>query len=364
MKFASSIGATRRLLSSSSTGSLTSISSPVTLRPGRRRMAEDLELRLHSLLQTVTILHQNILVNQAFLSDNKKVVSQIANTLNRVDKSLNERTTQLTTMTLSLNSSSNSDDDSITPEETSRRLREEYQRLENMLLAKKPVLGGFLNEYERASQLDAKDDDASMIYSKPKNNKLKNELSSKEDNTTPPPASAIDNDDVGSLQHIKINWDHLPTNFTSLSPDKTYVLRFDGGSRGNPGIAGAGMVLYNGEDGTEVWSGYHYLGDKYTNNEAEYRGLITGLQCARTLGVQNIVVQGDSQLILRQIVGEYKVKSVTLKAYYDEAVSLIPAFKSFQTSHIERARNARADELANLAMDFQSSVGFEMMAKE
>jgi len=327
-------------------------------------MAEDLELRLHSLLQTVTTLHQNILVNQAFLSDNKKVVSQIANTLNRVDKSLNERTTQLTTMTLSLNSSSSGDsDDSTTPEETSRRLREEYQLLEGMLLAKKPVLGGFLDEYERASQLDAKDDDASIIYSSPlEHDNLKDELSTK--NPIPPPVtSATDNYEVGS-SHIKINWDHLPTNFTSLSPEQTYVLRFDGGSRGNPGIAGAGMVLYNGEDGTEVWSGYHYLGDKYTNNEAEYRGLITGLQCARTLGVQNIVVQGDSQLILRQIVGEYKVKSATLKAYYDEAVSLIPEFKSFQTSHIERARNARADELANLAMDFQASVGFEMKAKE
>lgn len=315
-------------------------------------MAEDLELRLHSLLQTVTTLHQNILVNKAFLSDNKKVVSQIASTLNRVDKSLNERTTQLTTMTtLSLNSSSSDSDDSFTPEETSRRLREEYQRLENILLSKKPVLGGFLDEYERASQLDAKDDD-----------NLKDELSTK--NTTPPRVtSATDNYDIGS-SHIKINWEHLPPNFTSLSPDKTYVLRFDGGSRGNPGIAGAGMVLYNGENGTEVWSGFHYLGDKYTNNEAEYRGLITGLQCARKLGVQNIVVQGDSQLILRQIVGEYKVKSVTLKAYYDEAVSLIPEFKSFQTSHIERARNARADELANLAMALKSSAGFEMKAKE
>lgn len=332
-------------------------------------MAEDLELRLHSLLQTVTMLHQNILVNQDFLSDNKKMVSQIANTLNRVDKSLNERTTQLTTMTLSLNSSSSSsssDDDSTTPEETSRQLREEYQRLEAMLLAKKPVLGGFLDEYERASQLDAKDDDASVIiYSKPKNDILKDELSSKEDTTPPPPVAAKNNDDVGfSSQHITINWYNLPPNFTSLSPEKTYVLRFDGGSRGNPGIAGAGMVLYKGEDGIEVWSGYHYLGDKYTNNEAEYRGLITGLQCARTLGVQNIVVQGDSQLILRQIVGEYKVKSATLKAYYDEAVSLIPQFKSFQTSHIERARNARADELANFAMDEQSSAGFEMKAKE
>ncbi len=146
----------------------------------------------------------------------------------------------------------------------------------------------------------------------------------------------------------------------SVSPDRTYVLRFDGGSRGNPGRAGAGMVLYDGEDGAEVWCGSHYLGDRYTNNEAEYRGLITGLRCARSLGVRNIVVQGDSQLILRQLDGRYKVKSRNLIAYYQEARSLISEFASFQTCHIERARNARADELASLAMDNRSSMGFEV----
>jgi ribonuclease HI len=149
-------------------------------------------------------------------------------------------------------------------------------------------------------------------------------------------------------------------NSESISPEGTYVLRFDGGSRGNPGRAGAGMVLYDGGDGAEVWCGSQYLGECYTNNEAEYRGLITGLRCAMSLGVRNIVVQGDSQLILRQLDGQYKVKSPTLMAYYQEAKSLIPEFASFQTSHIERARNARADELANLAMDERSSKGFEV----
>eukprot|EP00584_Thalassiosira_punctigera_P024493 CAMPEP_0172576600 /NCGR_PEP_ID=MMETSP1067-20121228/137807_1 /TAXON_ID=265564 ORGANISM="Thalassiosira punctigera, Strain Tpunct2005C2" /NCGR_SAMPLE_ID=MMETSP1067 /ASSEMBLY_ACC=CAM_ASM_000444 /LENGTH=399 /DNA_ID=CAMNT_0013369275 /DNA_START=290 /DNA_END=1486 /DNA_ORIENTATION=- len=142
----------------------------------------------------------------------------------------------------------------------------------------------------------------------------------------------------------------------SISPERTYVLRFDGGSRGNPGTAGSGMVLYDGEDGSELWSGYQYLGDKKTNNEAEYMALITGLRCARSLGVENIVVQGDSQLILRQIEGKYKVKSLSLKDYYKEALSLSREFASFHTSHIERARNARADELANIAMDTKSSV--------
>jgi len=145
----------------------------------------------------------------------------------------------------------------------------------------------------------------------------------------------------------------------SISPEKTYVLRFDGGSRGNPGLAGAGMVLYDAEDGSELWSGYQYLGTRKTNNEAEYSGLVTGLQCALSLGVERIVVQGDSQLILRQIDGVYKVKSPSLKGYYDEAMLARGKFVSFETNHIERARNERADELANKAMDNKCSKGFD-----
>ena len=150
------------------------------------------------------------------------------------------------------------------------------------------------------------------------------------------------------------------TNSQSISADKTYILRFDGGSRGNPGIAGSGMVLYDSEDGSEVWSGCQYLGDHLTNNEAEYAGLITGLQCARSLGVENIVAQGDSKLILQQVEGKWKVKAVHLRQYYDEAISLSKEFASFQTCHIERARNARADELANEAMDTKENKGFDI----
>lgn len=141
----------------------------------------------------------------------------------------------------------------------------------------------------------------------------------------------------------------------TLDPQTTYVLYFDGGSRGNPGRAGAGMVLYDSEGGTEIWSGYHYIGETFTNNEAEYTALITGLRIAKSMGVENILVQGDSQLILRQIDGMYKVKSEKLKSYYDEAISLRREFVSFRTNHIERAQNARADALANEAMDTRAS---------
>lgn len=144
-----------------------------------------------------------------------------------------------------------------------------------------------------------------------------------------------------------------------LDPQKTYKLCFDGGSRGNPGVAGAGMVLYD-DDGTEIWSGYQYVGDMITNNEAEYSALITGLRVAQSMGVANILVQGDSQLILRQIDGVYKVKSEKLRNYYEEAMSLRREFASFQTNHIERALNARADELANEAMDKKISGGMDI----
>lgn len=152
----------------------------------------------------------------------------------------------------------------------------------------------------------------------------------------------------------------MSSNAPSISADKSYILRFDGGSRGNPGPAGSGMVLYDSEDGSEVWSGCRYLGDHFTNNEAEYTGLITGLQCARSLGIENIVAEGDSKLILQQVEGNFKVKATNLKQYHDEAMSLSKEFASFQTSHIERARNARADELANEAIDTKQNRGFNI----
>ena len=140
-----------------------------------------------------------------------------------------------------------------------------------------------------------------------------------------------------------------------LSPEKTYVLRFDGGSRGNPGVAGSGMVLYDADDRTEVWSGYHYLGDHHTNNEAEYTGILEGLRCAYGLGARTVVVQGDSQLIVRQLEGKYRVKSEKLRPYYQKVMKELAKFDGYHVCHIERAENARADELANAAMDTRQS---------
>ena len=128
-----------------------------------------------------------------------------------------------------------------------------------------------------------------------------------------------------------------------------YILQFDGGSRGNPGIAGSGFVLYD-EEGNEIYSGRYGLAHA-TNNEAEYSGIVQGLKLALSLQVCNIIVEGDSQLIIRQIEGVYKVKNANLRTYYKEAIALRKKFDSFQVRHIPREQNSRADELANEAMD-------------
>ena len=145
------------------------------------------------------------------------------------------------------------------------------------------------------------------------------------------------------------------TTTTQLSPDKTYVLRFDGGSRGNPGVAGAGMVLYDADEGQEVWSGYSFMGDKYTNNEAEYTGILEGLRCAYAMGARSVVIQGDSLLVIKQLEGAWRVKAENLRPYHQKALNVLKQFDSFHLCHIEREQNSRADELANEAMDLRTS---------
>ncbi len=123
----------------------------------------------------------------------------------------------------------------------------------------------------------------------------------------------------------------------------------DGGSRGNPGPAGAGAVLYDG-DGQEVAALSKYLG-KATNNVAEYQALILGLKRARDLGAAQVTIKMDSELVVRQIQGRYKVKAPGLKPLYAKAMRLLRGFEKMTISHIPRGENRRADELANKAMD-------------
>ena len=128
-----------------------------------------------------------------------------------------------------------------------------------------------------------------------------------------------------------------------------YTLYFDGCSKGNPGLAGAGAVIYD-QSSVEVWCLAQLVGTNSTNNEAEYTGLLIGLRHAVEMGVTELMVRGDSQLIIRQLKGEYKVKSVSLKPLYLEAVELISRIHNVQFEHVYREFNKRADELSNIGI--------------
>ena len=146
---------------------------------------------------------------------------------------------------------------------------------------------------------------------------------------------------------------------TIISPEETYLLQFDGGARGNPGIAGSGMVLYDPHDMKELWCGWKYLGDNATNNAAEYNGLLLGIQCARSLGVRRLRAEGDSNLIVRHMNGSYKVREPNLKKLLTACKDAIQHLDYFEIRHIPRKLNARADQLANQAMDTRGSFGFD-----
>lgn len=145
----------------------------------------------------------------------------------------------------------------------------------------------------------------------------------------------------------------------AISPDKTYLLQFDGGSRGNPGVAGSGMVLYDPDDMTELWCGWKYLGDDATNNSAEYYGLLLGIQCARSLGIRKLRAEGDSRLIVNHVTGVYKAREPNLRKLLKACKEAISHLDSFEIHYIPRERNKRADQLANQAQDTRDSFGFD-----
>jgi ribonuclease HI len=131
--------------------------------------------------------------------------------------------------------------------------------------------------------------------------------------------------------------------------DETLTLEFDGGSRGNPGPAGIGVVI-RAADGTPLVTLGRFLG-RCTNNVAEYRALITAMQEAKKLGAKKILIRGDSELIIKQMNGQYRVKHPDMKVLYEEAQDLIHQFDQAQILHNLRHKNELADKLANLAMD-------------
>ncbi len=129
----------------------------------------------------------------------------------------------------------------------------------------------------------------------------------------------------------------------------TLHLYVDGGSRGNPGPAGYGVVVAG--PGGEVLDRLHGALGVQTNNYAEYRGLIAALDHARARGADEVQVFSDSLLMVRQIQGRYAVKSPNLEPLHRRALALARGFRRFAIEHVRRERNRDADALANRAMD-------------
>ena len=123
----------------------------------------------------------------------------------------------------------------------------------------------------------------------------------------------------------------------------------DGGARGNPGPAAYGYVL-EAEDGTVLASHGEYIGSA-TNNVAEYSGLVAGLRKALELQVPDVEVVSDSELMVKQMRGEYRVKNVALRELFAEADRLARRVGNVEYRHVKRAHNEEADRLVNAALD-------------
>lgn len=142
----------------------------------------------------------------------------------------------------------------------------------------------------------------------------------------------------------------------------TWILRTDGGSRGNPGPAAAAFVLQD-PAGERACSGGRFIGEA-TNNIAEYEALIWGLECALLKGARSLRVFLDSELVVKQIHGTYKVKHPNMLPLYQRVCALLRDFESTEVTHVRREENREADRLANEAMDVRGEVGDAPTAAE
>jgi ribonuclease HI len=123
----------------------------------------------------------------------------------------------------------------------------------------------------------------------------------------------------------------------------------DGGARGNPGPAAIGVVLRNG-DGSVLEEVGETIGEA-TNNVAEYRALLRGIELAAGRGAEEVELIGDSELVVRQVEGRYKVKNAGMKKLHEEVKRALRDFDSWSIRHVRRAENADADRLVNEALD-------------
>lgn len=134
-----------------------------------------------------------------------------------------------------------------------------------------------------------------------------------------------------------------------MQPKKLVIINTDGGSRGNPGKAALGLVIKN-ESGETLYSVGEYIGVT-TNNVAEYSALVRALQEAKNLGATDVKIQMDSELIVKQMTGQYKIKQPALQDLAGQVIKLLKNFGSYSFHHVRREYNTEADAQVNLALD-------------
>jgi ribonuclease HI len=196
--------------------------------------------------------------------------------------------------------------------------------------AEAPVAGTKLkvrraSEVERAAQRTAQELDESMNLSKAEQDRRRRERAATADR---------ERDEAKAVAEAK--------------PTRTRLFT-DGAARGNPGPAGAGAVIIS-PDGHIVAKVGKFLGES-TNNVAEYMGLILGLKRAKAMGIRELEILADSELLVRQLHGDYAVKAEHLKPLHAEATELLKAFPGALLRHIPREENAAADAMSNRAID-------------
>ncbi len=129
---------------------------------------------------------------------------------------------------------------------------------------------------------------------------------------------------------------------------KVYILKYDGGARGNPGRGASGSVIFENDKIIDQSARYYSY---TTNNIAEYKGLLLGLQRAKKLGIKKLKVYGDSLLVTKQIKGEYKINNPTLKEIYLQVIQEMLYFDDISIDHVYRVNNKEADAMVNLAIE-------------
>ena len=131
--------------------------------------------------------------------------------------------------------------------------------------------------------------------------------------------------------------------------NKKIALYIDGASRGNPGPAGIGVLILDAA-GKKIKELYKYIGHT-TNNIAEYNALIYALDEALMLKADEVIVNVDSELVAKQLNGEYRVKDDNIRLFFEKALHILKSFKNFEVNHIDRSKNKEADKLANKAIN-------------